>query len=134
MSYKCYRCHKVLDDKVTKCDKCGAKKINFSKKEEKEKITKNIEYPVSIMYLLLIFNIIFLVLAFFNYNDSSLLFPFIGLALICILFSYIFYYKYKIVRVIILIEALTVYLVLFIIYLFINQLYYKCTHKRLIKE
>ena len=126
MSYKCYRCHKKLDDGVTKCDKCGAVKINVPKKEdiEKEIEAKKKEYVVESKYspylvaLSIILNIAFLVFAGINYTDTNLLFLFTGLALISILLGYMFFQNNKWIRTVFAIESVTVFIIIYLCYLF----------------
>lgn len=139
MSYKCYRCHKELDDGVTKCDKCGAIKIDVPKKEDIKKSEDvviedhigNSKYAPYIVALLIISNISFIVLACVNYTNTSLLFLFAGLALICILFGYMYFQNNKWMKFVATTEAYTFFIVLFICYLLFKRLVRKVTGKNI---
>ena len=139
MCYKCYRCHKELKEGQTKCDKCGAIKIDVPKKEDIEKNKKVAEenyidlssskYAPYLIALSIILNIFFLILAGINYESINLLLLFTGLALVSILFGYIFFENNKWIRLIATIEAFTIYLALFLGFLLLKRLVKKLTGK-----
>lgn len=82
MSYKCYRCHRELNDEQTKCEHCGAVKINVPKKEDIKKDEEVIEqnyianskFAPYLIALSITLNISFIVLAGVNYTNTNFFF------------------------------------------------------------
>lgn len=139
MNYKCYRCHKELKDGETKCVHCGAIKIKVPKKEDInrnedvviEDYICNSKYAPYIVAFLIISNISFIVLACVNYTNTNLLFLFIGLALVSILFGYMYFQNNKWMKFVAITEAYTVFILLFICYLLFKRLVKKITGKNI---
>lgn len=109
MSYKCYRCHKKLDDGVTKCDKCGAVKIDVSKKEDiKSDESKKGRFPYLIIIIAIV-NIVFMTLAIKNFSNSDSLFLYGSIAIVVIVFGNILFPQSKLLKGILGGELLVVY-------------------------
>lgn len=139
MSYKCYRCHRELKDGQTKCEHCGAIKIKVPKKEDIKKDEEVIEqnyianskYAPYLIALSITLNISFIVLAGINYTNTNLLFLFTGLALLSILYGYMFFQNNKWIRLVSAIEAYTIFLILYLGYLLLKRLVRKVTGKNI---
>ena len=98
MSYKCYRCHKKLDDGVTKCDKCGAVKIDVPKKEDIKNDENLKKRPPYFFIRIIIVNIVFMVLAIKNFTNSDVLFLYGSIAIVTIVFGNILFPQSKLLR------------------------------------
>lgn len=109
MSYKCYRCHKKLDDGVTKCDKCGAVKIDVPKKEDIKNDENLKKRPPYFFIRIIIVNIVFMVLAIKNFTNSDVLFLYGSIAIVTIVFGNILFPQSKLLRGILSGELIIVY-------------------------
>ena len=107
MSYKCYRCHKKLDDKVTKCDKCGAVKIKVPKKEEIKHNTK--KRPPYLLLFILFINFIFVYLTYKNITNTDLVSLYGNIAIVDLVFGYILFNKSKLLFILLAAEVVFVY-------------------------
>lgn len=109
MSYKCYRCHKKLDDGVTKCDKCGAVKIDVPKKEDIKNDENLKKRPPYFFIGIIIVNLVFMVLAIKNFTNSDALFLYGSIAIVTIVFGNILFPQSKLLRGILSGELIIVY-------------------------
>lgn len=109
MSYKCYSCHKKLDDGVTKCDKCGAVKIDVPKKEDIKNDENLKKRPPYFFIRIIIVNIVFMVLAIKNFTNSDVLFLYGSIAIVTIVFGNILFPQSKLLRGILSGELIIVY-------------------------
>lgn len=109
MSYKCYRCHKKLDDGVTKCDHCGTVKIDVPKKEDIKNDENLKKRPPYFFIRIIIVNIVFMVLAIKNFTNSDVLFLYGSIAIVTIVFGNILFPQSKLLRGILSDELIIVY-------------------------
>ena len=109
MSYKCYRCHKKLDDGQTKCDHCGAVKIDVPKKEDIKNDENLKKRPPYFFIGIIIVNIVFMVLAIKNFTNSDALFLYGSIAIVTIVFGNILFPQSKLLRGILSGELIIVY-------------------------
>lgn len=109
MSYKCYRCHKELEDGQTKCDHCGAVKKDVPKKEDIKNDENLKKRPPYFFIGIIIVNLVFMVLAIKNFTNSDALFLYGSIAIVTIVFGNILFPQSKLLRGILSGELIIVY-------------------------
>ncbi len=126
MSYKCYRCHKELKDGQTKCDHCGAIKINVPKKEDLKNDENLNKRPPYLLIIIAIVNIVFMVLAIKNFGNSDLLFLYGTIAVAALIFGNILIPQSRLLRGLLSAELVVVYglimLPFVLIYVFFKEI------------
>lgn len=109
MSYKCYRWHRKLKDGQTKCDHCGAIKINVPIKEDIKKDENLKKRPPYFFIEIIIVNVVFMVLSIKNFTNSDVLFLYGSIAIVTIVFGNILFPQSKLLRGILGGELIIVY-------------------------
>lgn len=127
MSYKCYRCHKELKEGQTKCDHCGATKINVPKKEDIKNDENLKKRPPYLLMIIAVVNIVFMVLAIKNFSNSDSLFLYGSIAIVAIVFGNILFPQSKLLKGILSVELMVVYgfitIPIIVVYWFIREVF-----------
>lgn len=127
MSYKCYRCHKELKEGQTKCDHCGATKINVPKKEDIKNDESLKKRPPYLLMIIAVVNIVFMVLAIKNFSNSDSLFLYGSIAIVAIVFGNILFPQSKLLKGILSAELMVVYgfitIPIIVVYWFIREVF-----------
>lgn len=122
MSYKCYKCGKILDDKASYCDRCGTNRIKVESNKIENKIVNRPNY---LMYIILLVSIIFIGLAIYSFGNIELQHTFGGIAIVLNIFDIILYPRKILLKVTLFFEVYIVFSLLIIPFVFLYMLYEK---------
>lgn len=86
MSYKCYKCGKILDDKASSCDRCGTNRIKVESNKNKNETVNKRSY---LIYIILLASFIFIGLAIYNFSNIELQHTFGKIAIVLNIFDII---------------------------------------------
>ena len=122
MSYKCYKCGKILDDKASYCGRCGTNRIKVESNKIESKIVNRPNY---LMYIILFVSFIFIGLAIHSFSNIELQHTFGGIAIVLNIFDIILYPRKILLKITLFIEICIVFTLLIIPFLFLYMLYEK---------
>lgn len=122
MSYRCYKCGKILDDKATYCDRCGTNRIKVESNKIESKIVNRPNY---LMYIILLVSFIFIGLATYSFSNIELQHTFGGIAIVLNIFDIILYPRKILLKITLFIEIYIVFALLIIPFVFLYMLYEK---------
>lgn len=120
MSYKCYKCGKILDDKASSCDRCGTNRIKVASNKNKNETVNKRSY---LIYIILLASFIFIGLAIYNFSNIELQHTFGGIAIVLNIFDIILYPRKILLKVTLFIEVCIVFTLLIIPFIFLYILY-----------
>ena len=120
MSYKCYKCGKILDDKASYCGRCGTNRIKVESNKIESKIVNRPNY---LMYIILFVSFIFIGLAIHSFSNIELQHTFGGIAIVLNIFDIILYPRKILLKVTLFIEICIVFTLLIIPFLFLYLIF-----------
>lgn len=120
MSYKCYKCGKILDDKASSCDRCGTNRIKVASNKNKNETVNKRSY---LIYIILLASFIFIGLVIYNFSNIELQHTFDGIAIVLNIFDIILYPHRILLKVTLFIEICIVFTLLIIPFIFLYLIY-----------
>lgn len=109
MKYRCYKCGNKLEENESSCSRCGSPRIKVAPKSNDNEEVNTKRRPNYIIPVIFVLNVVFMILAIYNFKNSDLLYTFGGIAIFVVAVGIVLFPKNSLLKCLLTAELLVIF-------------------------